>query len=227
MSSMFAKSWIPSNISATETEVVLKTVIVRRVILVISISVAAVLLCLVGMFSWASSGRYTRTEYKQGFVHESEECPQGQGDGRYTIVTYNVGYGSGLTNNSGNNASEAEYKANEVAIATALKGVEPDIVVYQEIDFDSDRSYHSDQLTLFADALGMKYRAQAFNWDKNYVPWPYWPPSGHFKRMLSGQAISSTFPVRQHRKHTLSKPPENPFWYNRFYLDRVVQIAEL
>ena len=205
----------------------MKAVVVRRIGVIVGASFAIAGLSLLGLFLWATSGKLTRRDYERGFVHVAEELSAGQADGRYTIVTYNVGYGSGLTNNTGNNASEADYEANVAAITRALRGAGPDIVACQEIDYESDRAYHHDQLAILADALEMKYRAQAFNWDTNYVPWPYWPPNRHFGRILSGQTVSSRFPVRGHSKLTLPMPQENPFWYNLFYLDRIVQITEL
>lgn len=176
-------------------------------------------------YFWASSGVLSKDEFERGnlLVSTVEDSVPGK---PLTVVTYNIGYGSGLTNNTGDNATEEEYEANVASIIRALEGVRPDFVAFQEIDYDSARSYHRDQLEIISDALGLKYRVQAFNWDKNYLPFPYWPPSSQFGAILSGQAIASAYPVIEHSKITLVKPDERPFYYNKFYLDRTVQISK-
>jgi endonuclease/exonuclease/phosphatase family metal-dependent hydrolase len=74
---------------------------------------------------------------------------------------------------------------------------------------------------------GYNSSAMAVNWDKKYVFFPYWPPSVHFGRMLSGQGIISQFPITYNKRVVLPKPPANPFYYNAFYLDRLIQISEV
>mgnify|MGYP001767754075 CR=1 FL=1 len=39
--------------------------------------------------------------------------------------------------------------------------------------------------------------------------------------------MASRFPVVKQTKTTFPAPEENPFWYNLYYLDRIVQIVEL
>jgi endonuclease/exonuclease/phosphatase family metal-dependent hydrolase len=45
--------------------------------------------------------------------------------------------------------------------------------------------------------------------------------------MVSGHSVASRFPIVAHSKVTLAKPQGNPFWYNMFYIDRIIQIAEV
>ncbi len=204
----------------------------KKVIFWICIVVVSVAIMFAGLLFCASRGSLSKEEYAAGF---SRELPNSAGapldinrpDGRYTIVTYNIGYCSGLTNNSGNNASEQEYAQNVQTILQALRKVNPDIVAIQEIDFASARSFYQDQPLLLAEGLGLKYRSCDYTWGMNYVPWPYGMPGNNFGRMLSGQCVASRFPIQRHAKITLPKPEENPFWYNMFYLDRIIQIAEV
>lgn len=198
----------------------------KGTLLVAGIVLVLLLVTLTGLLAWSASGQLSKEDYESGILRQSNH-PARPSDGRYTIVTYNIGYASGMTNNTGHNASREEYDANLRTIIAALEKVNPDIVAFQEIDYGSERSYHQEQLTSIADALALRYRAQGFNWDKNYLPWPYWPPSEHFGRMLSGQAIASAFPIVEHGKLTLPKPTENSTLYNWYYIDRIAQIAEL
>lgn len=177
--------------------------------------------------NWAAGSSLPPEKYEQGAVFVDQDFEDGAADGRYTIVTYNVGYASGMTNNTYPVANDAENLANLEAIAAALTTLEPDFVAYQEIDYDAKRSHHRDQLDWIADNLAMRYRAQAYNWDVNYLPFPYWPPWGHYGKVVSGQALSSAFPIRSHTKVTLPKPGDQGGLYSRFYLDRLAQVARI
>lgn len=199
----------------------------KKLLLITGIVLLAIILIAIGVLYWASTGRLSAAEYQQGFIHELPDVPAGEPDGRYTIITYNIGYCSGLTNNSGYNASEEQYEKNIQTILNSLGKIAPDFVGTQEIDFDSARSYHRDESRLLAEGLGLRYRADTPNWDKAYVPWPYWPPSAHFGGMYSGHSVASRFPIVSQTKVTLPMPEENPFWYNAYYLDRIIQIVEV
>jgi endonuclease/exonuclease/phosphatase family metal-dependent hydrolase len=71
-----------------------------------------------------------------------------------------------------------------------------------------------------------KYGAYAVNWNKKYIPFPYWPPSAHFKKMFSGQSILSKYPITKNKRIVL-KRPKNPFYYDLFYLDRLIQVTKV
>ena len=56
-----------------------------------------------------------------------------------------------------------------------------------------------------AQALGLTHGAIAISWDKNYVPFPYWPPTAQFGKILSGQSIISRSPIQQNNRIVLEK----------------------
>ncbi len=199
----------------------------RRFIRILAAVVLAGVAAFAGFFFWSSGGALTPGFYETGEVIRVPTLDEGNADGDYTIVTYNVGYASGMTNNTANNASAEEYADNLGRIADALEAMSPDIVAFQEIDYGSDRSYQRDQLPALGDALRLPYRARSFNWDKRYLPFPYWPLSAHYGRMLSGQAIVSAFPIESHEKTTLAKPSSNPGYYNAYYIDRLIERADI
>jgi endonuclease/exonuclease/phosphatase family metal-dependent hydrolase len=76
-------------------------------------------------------------------------------------------------------------------------------------------------------ALEIPFAAIAINWDKRYVPFPFWPPTVQFGPMVSGQAILSRWPILQHERLVLDKVASNPFFYNALYLDRLAQVAQI
>ena len=176
-----------------------------------------------GFFLWASSGRLTESELAQ--LETTEGLTAKAAADEFTVVAYNIGYLSGLTNNQAVARDEMLYRQNlEIAIA-ALQTVNPDILALQEIDLDSRRSFRVNQVEALAKALAYPERAIAVNWDQRYVPFPYWPPTAHFGEILSGQAILSQLPITAHERIVLDRVPGNPFYYNALYLDRLAQVA--
>lgn len=159
---------------------------------------------------------------RSGVLVLGEAGPAPAKPDRITVVSYNIGYGSGLKNNL-EPASEAEVQANLQRMAADLQKLKPDLVFLQEVDFHSQRSFNVDQMRYLAEKLDLPHAAYVLTWNKNYVAWPYWPPERHFGRVVSGQAVLSRFPIQSQQLIEFPKPPNNPFWYNWFYLDRIVQ----
>ena len=149
------------------------------------------------------------------------------GSNEIKVVTLNMGYASGDKNNRGAVLRKEEIRSNLEQIGKVLKKIAPDILLLQEVDFHSRRSLYFNQMEFLAKGLGMNYGAYAVTWNKNYVAWPYWPLPWHFGRMVSGQAVLSRFPIKGQDILKFPKPKENPFWYNWFYLDRLVQRLEI
>src|SRR5215467_8179763 len=139
------------------------------------------------------------------------------------IVTYNIGYASGVKNNTSQTLTRSEVEENLKAMAKALRELHPDLVCLQEVDFDAARTFRINEMETLARELQMPYAAYVLTWNKNYLPWPYWPPKGQFGRIVSGQAVLSRFPIEKQELLRFPKPPSNPFWYNWFYLNRIVQ----
>ncbi len=186
---------------------------------------------ILGLFVlWASSGRYPEGRYAE--VVTDGEPTLATEDQTLTVVSYNIGYLSGLANAALESdvevsASPASFDANQAGAIAALKAINPDIVAVQEVDLDAHRSYGVNQGLALAQGLGLANRAIAINWDKRYVPFPYWPLTQQFGRTLSGQAILSRFPIQNHERHVLERVAGNHWLYNAFYLDRLAQVAAL
>lgn len=192
--------------------------------LLVGVPTAAIAL----FFFWGSAGSYDRQNYAAIFDYGVPR--DGTLDSRkesYTLVSYNIGYLSGLENNTTTQPNRAFFEANQAKAIAALQSVDPDIVAFQEIDFGSKRSYQVNQLDAIARALKLSAGAIAINWDKNYLPFPYWPPTAHFGKILSGQAILSRYPIDKNSRIVLEKVADKPFFYNAFYLDRLAQVAQI
>lgn len=176
-------------------------------------------------YVWASSGSYDKQNYAA--IMDYGAAAEVAAKDSYTVVSYNLGYLSGLANNTTTKPEQASFEANQARAINALKSVNPDIVAFQEIDFAASRSYQVNQAEAMAKALGLGVGAIAINWDKNYLPFPYWPLSAHFGKILSGQAVISRYPIVKNSRTVLQKVAGNNFIYNAFYLDRIVQATEI
>lgn len=183
------------------------------------------LLIVVLFFLWARSGRYAEADYAQ--LETAEAYPLKPATDELTVVSFNIGYLSGLTNNQAVDRTQTLYDENLATAIAALQPLNPDILALQEIDLDSKRSFRVDQVEELGNALSYPQRAIAINWDKRYVPFPSLSPAAHFGEILSGQAILSRFPIVRHERFVLEKVATNPFFYNDLYLDRLAQVAEI
>ncbi len=144
------------------------------------------------------------------------------------VLVWNIAWAYGWgSEGSGEARPLAHFERNLDTMGRLLAAHKPDIVLLQEVDFDSARSHGMNQAERLARQAGLSYVAPAESWTAHYVPFPYWPPANHFGHMHSGGAILSRYPLRKHEVELLPKPTDNPWWYNLFYLFRYVHQVEV
>ena len=145
-----------------------------------------------------------------------------------TILSWNMGYGA-----LGDNADffmdggkmvytgdEARVSDNVNAIVSEVKSVNPDIVLLQEIDLNSSRSYYMDQ-TAYFDNLGYNNMAFANNFKVAFFPFPI-PPYG---KIDSGIATYSSYETDSATRVQLPCPFSWPV--RTFNLKRCLLITRL
>jgi endonuclease/exonuclease/phosphatase family metal-dependent hydrolase len=179
---------------------------------------------LVLWIAWASTGRLPADELAQ--TKRYDAAPRQSPPDTLTVTTYNIGYLSGMTNNKPVVRSDSLLSANLEQALSLLRDADADLVAFQEIDYGAARSGYVQQLDTIATRLGYAAAAQAVNWDERYLPFPYGRPAVHFGRTVSGQAVLSRYPVRDHARKVLTRPDQ---WIGRdvFYLDRLAQVTLL
>ena len=108
-----------------------------------------------------------------------------------TLVSWNCGYGA-LGDNAdffmdgGSSVYTAEkdrVQQNLAGIRDALKELDPDVILLQEVDIRSSRSYGTDERTVLREAMPGASEAFAYNFNALYVPYPI-PPIGHVESGL-------------------------------------------
>ena len=144
-----------------------------------------------------------------------------------TVLTYNIAYGRGHLDDKGNLKSRDQIISNLDAISKIISESNADIAFLQEVDFDSHRTHNIDQAKYIFEKTNFKYCACTTTWVKNYIPYPLWPPSQHYKKMRSGQCILSKYPISKNIRHDLPMIENKPYLYKLFYLNRAVQEVDI
>lgn len=198
----------------------------KRMIWMTGLALPLPLVVMAGLLVYISGPRWAEADYDRT-ITAGPPPPKTEDSTRLTVATYNLGYLSGLTNQQAVVRDRALLEANQATAIAALQDLQLDVLALQEVDFDAYRSFHRNQQAALSTALALPYAALAVNWDKRYVPFPYWPPSVHYQAVTSGQAVLSRYPIRHNQRHVLERVPSNPFYYNALYLDRVAQVTEL
>ncbi len=185
--------------------------------------VLALALALVGFLIWASRGYDAAAAPAQPVFDDTIDARPPVADiSPITIVTWNIHHAAG---------PEGEFEYHDAdeqrryldGMVDVLRELDADVVALQEVDYDCSRSHGLDQLSYLAERAGYPYRAAVTTWRKNWVPFPYWPLSGHIGRMHSGQAVMSRYPITGNTSAALPKPGAPPWWYLAFLYERSIQ----
>ena len=181
------------------------------------------LIFIVAFYFYGSSAN----QKKSAYLSISDEVSYDSSKDTFSILTYNLGYLSGMSNNQPVETDLDFFQENQNQLIEFIKNNDPDIIAFQEIDYRSARSFYGNQIDSVRMKTSLKNIANAVNWDKKYVPFPYWPISRHFGEILSGQSVASRFPIKSNDAIILSKREDVAFYYNSFYLDRLLQINSI
>lgn len=194
------------------------------------IALFIVLCSFIVLFLWAS----TYLQSPGNFTGQISEFDTGQSsklqsNNEIRVLTWNIAYayGFGSAGNGYVPRSSSEMANRLKNIGEIIRDSGADVVLLQEIDFDSERSHNVDQLKKLSHITGLRYGARCVAWEAGYVPFPYWPPGHHFGSICSGGAVLSRYPVIVNRITLYPKPKKNPWWYNAFYLFRYSQQVQI
>lgn len=139
------------------------------------------------------------------------------------ISSYNIGHGQGIKENPWDYRDKDITLRQLSLVADAIARIDADILLLQEVDLDSRRTFHMNQLEFIKRKAEYPYHACALLWEKNYVPFPYWPIGHHIGYVRAANCILSKFPLSNHERVVFDKPESNPFWYNWGYIDYALE----
>ena len=101
----------------------------------LKICLRTLLLCIIALilfFFWASSPNLDESEYAKLIIPENAITPEN--DSIFSIVTYNIGYLSGMTNNLSVETPKELFDTNLNKVLQETQTINPDIIAFQEID---------------------------------------------------------------------------------------------
>ena len=172
--------------------------IVFNIIHAVLIIVLTAILLIVGMIGFLSLTEYKPQNLENMFIEGNTDKSLEIGKS-ISILSWNIGYGS-LGDNadffmdggkSVMTATKERVNQNLDGILSEVKSINPDIVLFQEIDRNSTRSHHINEYEKFKASFNKYSFSFANNFKVAFLPYPV-PPIG---KVDSGLATASKYEV--------------------------------
>src|SRR6266852_1559233 len=191
------------------------------------VAVLSVLLLLLGAVLWAGGGKTLHEAQGSGIIETIpgalEALPPPTEE--LVVLSYSIAYGLGDSHQHGVEPATVYDRLDAVIETIAASGA--DVVLLQEVDFASCRTYDIDQLQYIAAALGWGFVARVITWECRYLPLPFWAPQRHAGRLRAGQGVMSRYPLVQNTRQRLSQPLTQPLLSPLFSPYRTVQMVDM
>ncbi len=129
-------------------------------------------------------------------------------EGELTLVAANLGFGAYspdfdffMDGGTGSVAKSADaVRANIQGSAGAIESLNPDFILFQEVDVDGTRSHHVDEYALLRDDFPNLCSLFTQNYDSPFLAWPLYAPHG---ANTSGMVTFSRFDVTEGVRRSL------------------------
>ena len=147
----------------------------------------------------------------------------------YSVLSWNIGFGAYSEDYSffmdggkySRAYSEDEVLTNVSAAADLVRREGPDLILFQEVDVNSTRSYHVDEAELLTSAFGSFGNVEAVNYDSPYLMYPILRPHG---KSLSELLTLTSFEAESASRRSL--PVEEGFG-KLLDLDRCYSVTDI
>lgn len=113
--------------------------------------------------------------------------------------------------------TQEEASANMAGIIDLINHFDPDILLAQEVDFQSKRSAYVNMVTEILEGTALNYGAWVPFWEGEYIAEQGLGP------MFAGQAVFSKYPITTNTRIDLGGVAEQSVLTSTFYLDRAIQ----
>lgn len=128
------------------------------------------------------------SSWRRVSVHSISDLPAGRSDGgTLRVACYNIAHGRGLAESNWRGGSEEEREMRLRQIADLLRDLDADVVVLNEVDFDSSWSLSTNQARFLAEQAGYPHWVEQRNLDFRVLSWKW----------RFGNAILSRHPIVQ------------------------------
>lgn len=190
------------------------------------LAVAALAALPYGLIRWAEYTPAAEEDVDIDCAVEPATLAVGQ---TFKVVSWNIQFSAGRARRffyeGGDDVSVPAEEVQETlnGIARALREMRPDLALLQEVDRDSARTGHVDQLPPLAGELRTPCVASAPYFKSRFVPFP---PGDFLGQMDMHLAVISRFGLRKARRVQLPLLDE-PRWRQAFNLKRALLTAEV
>lgn len=195
----------------------------RRHISKYALLVVGALLASLSFFMWWAVGKTLPTHCKLSVEYAPQYAHTIADDRGFTLASYNIAFAQGLKIHPTDWRDKAYTETKLAELCSAIQRLNADVLMLQEVDIESDRTFRINQAEDLRAAGKYPYMACALVWDENYLPFPFWPPEEHLGQAKTANCILSRFKLTDHERLVFPKPKANPFWYNWGYIDRAAQ----
>ena len=186
-----------------------KKPVVIRILRAVGLGILAVVLVVAYFFGWLTVGEFRPDDAEQVEISGTSKNILYPGTS-LRIVTWNMGYGALGDNadffmdggSSVFTADQWRVEANVQSMVNELAYIDPDMILLQECDVDSRRSYSIDEAAWITDELSYGQYTFAYNYRCLFVPYPI-PPLGGVN---SGLLTLSDYIVRSSERIQLPCP---------------------
>ena len=181
----------------------------KRLLKFVAVELLAVVVAVVAFFGFLSVTEYKPKDVEELTLSGKAENVLSKGD-TIKFMTWNIGYGA-LGDNADffmdggsmvYSADKERVTSNMNGIIKAINDVSPDILLMQETDINSARSYHINEMELVQNELDGYVSSFANNFKVVFLPYPI-PPIG---KVDSGIVTYSSYPVESAQRIQLPIP---------------------
>ncbi len=147
-------------------------------------------------------------------------------EGALSVVTYNIKYGGARITffwecGDRYNMTTDEVLVNMEGLADIVRTIDPDILMLQEVDVESNRSAYVDQVQFLLDNTDLNYGAYASQWKSDYIP------TDGLGRTDSGVATLSKWRLMDAERVALPLQVDQSSLVRYFYLKRAILRAQV
>ncbi len=184
--------------------------VIKNILCVTGIIIVAALVLFLLLVAFLSIREYRPGEIEKSKVSGGMNLTKPKEGDDISILLWNIGY-CDLGDNAdffmsyGKNirsSSKARAKENLSEIIKFLKSENPDVIMLQEIDLNSTRSYHINQMETIGKSIPEKAKSFAYNFNVDFIPYPM-PPIG---KVRSGLATYVPYQVTDAYRQALPVP---------------------
>lgn len=181
----------------------------KRILRVTGMIILVIVIAFTGLLSYLSITEFRPKDQETLSVNGKASRKLNPSDA-ITLMTWNCGYGA-LGDNADffmdggshvNTADENRVKENVKGLQEEIDSVNPDIVFLQEVDTDSDRSHHINEVNQFTSHESDMESTFAYNFKVGFIPYPL-PPIG---KVNSGILTMSSYNLKDSVRYQLPCP---------------------